>query len=104
MIGMDQNQPFYDPSNAAMAPYYGPGGDEMFRNQPTQKLPRKPQKPGGSSLLSRIPSLYLPAIILLGFSWLLHAIATFIPYWSIYSNISGSRAGLFLNKNISIEF
>jgi len=72
-------------------------GNQMFVNQPVPIKKPKVQKKGGPSVLSRIPSLHLPAIGLFAFSWLLHAIATFIPYWSTYSGISGSRAGFILN-------
>ncbi|CAF0973193.1 unnamed protein product [Didymodactylos carnosus] len=52
------------------------------------------RKRGGNGLLSKIPSLFFPAIILLGFSWVLHTLATFIPYWSTFRGVSHSRAGL----------
>jgi hypothetical protein len=92
----DPNQPFYDPT-VVMYPSGFVPGNQMSTNQPVPINKPKKQKKGGPSILSRIPSLHLPAIILFAFSWLLHAIATFIPYWSIYSGISGSRAGFILN-------
>ncbi|CAF0958286.1 unnamed protein product, partial [Didymodactylos carnosus] len=52
------------------------------------------QRPYRGGFLSRIPNLFIPAIFLLAFSWLLQAIATFIPYWSKYSGVGNSRAGL----------
>jgi hypothetical protein len=90
MIDMNPNQSFYNPSDGFFPPNAG-FGNEMFMNQPTNLNSRKRQ--GKSSPLSRIPSLYLPAIILFAFSWLLQALATFIPYWSVYPSISGGRAG-----------
>lgn len=93
MIGVDPNMPFYDPSSMMMQPDFN-FGNPMFMNQPLQMQPMKPKKQNStSSGISRIPSLYFPAILLFWFSWLLHTIATFIPYWSVYPLISGSRAG-----------
>jgi hypothetical protein len=86
------NQPFYDPSLVNIPPNFIPQ-NEIF--PPLQKNPRRPPKQGKSSFLSGIPSLHLPAIMLLAFSWIIHAIATFIPYWSIYPSIDDARAGLF---------
>lgn len=88
----DPNQLYYDPTVGMLQPMFVPG-NEMLMNQPK---PKKTKKQGGSGL-ANMPSLHFPAILLLGFSWILHSIATFIPYWSTYSGISGSRAGFFLN-------
>jgi hypothetical protein len=46
-----------------------------------------------SSSARRAPSFFLPALILFALAWIMHGIATFIPYWSVYSGISDSRAG-----------
>ena len=92
MIDINPNQPLYDPLYPVMTSQFA-GGNEMFMNQPRGTSPMISQKKPRSSPLSRIPSLHLPAIILLAVAWLLHTIATFIPYWSTYSGISGSRAG-----------
>ena len=93
MFDANPNRAFFDPSIAGVPMDYT-GGQGMFMNHPTGMYPmisqqRKPK----TSPLSRIPSLHLPAIILLGFSWLLQTLATFLPYWSTYSGISDSRAG-----------
>jgi hypothetical protein len=93
MINTNPNQQLYDSS----VPPNFTGGNEMFMNQPSGINPMMLQKKSRSSSLSNIPSLYLPAIILLAFSWLLHSLATFIPYWSVYSGISGSHAGWSFN-------
>jgi hypothetical protein len=92
MVNINPNQPLYDPSSVMIPSNFVPG-NEMFINQPGAINSRKGQRKGGSFFLSGIPSLFLPALILLAFSWILHAIATFIPYWSTYSGISDSRAG-----------
>ena len=92
---MNPNQLFYDPMMFSMPPNYG-FGNQMFMNQPRRMYRAKAPKKKEPSPFSRTPSLHLPAIILFGFSWILHAIATFIPYWSTYSGISDSRAGWFV--------
>ncbi|CAF1045817.1 unnamed protein product [Adineta ricciae] len=101
MFDTNPNRLFYDPSIAGMPMDYT-GGQGMFMNQPAGMYPMVPQqrKPKASPL-SRIPSLHLPAIILLGFSWLLQTLATFLPYWSTYSGISDSRAGLWSARNFN---
>jgi hypothetical protein len=93
MIDINPNQPLYDPS---MPPNFV-GGNVMFMNQPRGINPMGLQQRPRSSPLSRIPSLHLPAIILLAFSWILHSLSTFMPYWATYSGISDSRAGWNLN-------
>lgn len=64
--------------------------DEILQHPPMDMSTPKRQKP---SKLSRIPSLHLPAIILFSFANVLQAVATFLPYWSIYTGIPNSRAG-----------
>jgi hypothetical protein len=93
---MYPQQQFYDPSVIMLQPNFNPA-NQMPINQPMFMNQKKAKGAGGPSMVSRIPSLHLPAIILLAFSWLLHAIATFIPYWSVYSGISDSRAGCIFN-------
>jgi hypothetical protein len=90
------NQPVYDPSFVNIPQNFIPG-NEIITNQRRQRNPRRIQREQRSFSVANIPSLHLPAIGLLAFSWLLHAIATFIPYWSTYSGIGGSRAGLVVN-------
>ncbi len=92
-MDFNPNQPFYNPSDGFIPPQHAPFGNEMFMNQPMM-MPNQRKPQGKPSILSRIPSLYLPGIGLLAFSWLLQTLATFLPYWSVYSGISGSRAGL----------
>ncbi|CAF1134556.1 unnamed protein product [Adineta ricciae] len=93
MFDANPNRLLFDPSIAGMPMDYS-RGQGMY---PMISEPRKPKV----SPLSRIPSLHLPAIILLGFSWLLQTLATFLPYWSTYSGISDSRAGLWSARNFN---
>jgi hypothetical protein len=92
MINANLDQPLFDPS-VALTPAVAPGGNGMFMNQPGGMYPVGPQMKVKSSSPPRIGGLHLPALILLAFSWLLHTLATFLPYWSTYSGYSGSRAG-----------
>ena len=85
MFDANPNRVFFDPSIAGVPMDYT-GGQGMY---PMISQQRKPK----ASPLSRIPSSHLPAIILLGFSWLLETLAKFLPYYSTYSGISDSRAG-----------
>ena len=87
----DFNQPFYDPSVMNMPPNFI-SRPQLFIPPPTNVKPRRTQKPK-TPFLSGVPSLHLPAILLFLFTWIIHAIATFIPYWSIYPNIADARAG-----------
>ncbi|CAF3679951.1 unnamed protein product [Rotaria sordida] len=100
MININTNQPFYNPSAIQMQPNFA-SGTGMFMNQPINMTSMAPPKKPKSSTTSRIPSLFLPAILLLAFTWILHTLATFLPYWSTYSQISGSRAGLWSAQNFN---
>ncbi|CAF1321607.1 unnamed protein product [Rotaria sp. Silwood1] len=106
MIDNYPNPVFYNPSAMGIPPNYA-FDNRMFINQPMNMQPMKPKKPKkpkknrSSPFVTRIPSLHLPAIILLGFSWVLHALATFLPYWSVYSSVPNSRAGLWSAQNFN---
>ncbi|CAF3482808.1 unnamed protein product [Adineta steineri] len=101
MIDINQNQPLFNPTVPYMPTNMGVSGNEMFLNQPGGMNSMPLQKKAKQSPLSRIPSLHLPAIILLAFAWLLQTLATFLPYWSTYSGIDDSRAGLWSAQNFN---
>lgn len=98
MIEVDPNQPLYDPS-MGFIPMDTFGGNPMFMNQPGVAYAAMPPARPKQSILTRIGNLHLPAIIILAFSWILHTLATFLPYWSTSSKYSGSRAGEALPVN-----
>ncbi|CAF4184198.1 unnamed protein product [Rotaria sp. Silwood2] len=100
MINNYPNQLFYNPSAMGMPPNYA-FQNGMFIDPSMNMQPMKSQKNPGSSFVSRIPSLHLPAILLLTFSWILQSLATFMPYWSVYSGIPNSRAGLWSAQNFN---
>ncbi|CAF3388028.1 unnamed protein product [Rotaria socialis] len=100
MVHFNPDQPFNDPSFMGMPPNFN-YGNGMFLYPPTDMRLMQQQKKPLPPILSRIPSLHLPAIILFTFCWILHGIATFLPYWSTYSGISDSRAGLWNARNFN---
>ena len=73
--------------------FYPIGGNEQFFVPPMPMVPNTipQQKPSSESRSSS--GLFLPALILFAFTWILQALATFLPYWSTYSGIPDSRAG-----------
>jgi len=89
-MNYDPNQVLDDAPLFTIPPSLPPPNPMMF-NQPIP-MPAKAPKPK-SVPFANVPSLHIPAIALLALSWILHTIATFIPYWANYSGVNKSRAG-----------
>lgn len=90
---MYPNQAF---DNAAWSSYpmnNNPAGNDPFVNPAMMPMQNTFSRPKPAKSTRQGSNLFLPALILFIFSWILHTLATFLPYWSTYSPIADSRAG-----------